>query len=66
MRARRRSMGDPPYSFALDESGELTGQYSITALGTTVIYDATGTVVARLIEPGREELAAAFRRAGLL
>ena len=36
----------------------------MTALGTTVVYNAEGRIVARLIEPNKEQLASAFKQAG--
>lgn len=65
VRERRRSMGNPAYPFAIDTSGTLAGRYGVTALGTTVVFDANGRIVERLIEPGRGQLEAAFRKAGL-
>lgn len=62
--ARRASIGGPGYPFAIDASGTLASRYRITALGTVVIYDAHGRIVERLVEPTRDELAAAFRAAG--
>jgi hypothetical protein len=62
--ARRASIGDPPYPFAIDASGTLASRYRITALGTVIIYDAHGRIVERLVEPTRGELAAAFQAAG--
>lgn len=60
-------IGDPPpYPSAIDTSGTLAAQYGITALGTTVVYDQQGRIVDRLIEPGADELTAAFRQAGAL
>jgi peroxiredoxin len=63
--ARRDSIGDPPYPFAVDTSGKLATQYRVQALGTTVIYDARGRIVDRLVEPTLSELADGFRKAGL-
>jgi hypothetical protein len=62
--ARRASIGGPPYPFAIDASGTLASRYRITALGTVVIYDARGREVERLIDPTRDQIAAAFRAAG--
>ncbi len=55
---------DPAYPFAIDGGGTLAGRYGVTALGTTVVYDAEGRIVARLIEPSKEQLASAFKQAG--
>jgi thiol-disulfide isomerase/thioredoxin len=64
VRARRKSLGDPAYPFAIDGGGTLAGRYGVTALGTTVVYNAEGRIVARLIEPNKEQLASAFKQAG--
>lgn len=66
VRARRKSLGDPDYPFAVDRGGTLAGRYAVTALGTTVVYAADGRIVARLVEPTGEQLASAFERAGAL
>lgn len=65
LRARRDSIGDPPYPFAIDTTGSLVNRYQIQALGTTIIYDARGRIVDRLVEPGLSDLKAGFRKAGL-
>lgn len=66
LRELGRLIGDPPYPSAIDTSGTLAAQYGVTALGTTVVYDRDGAIVARLIEPGADDLAAAFGQAGAL
>jgi hypothetical protein len=63
--ARRRTMGGAPYPFAIDTTGHLLVDYGVTALGTVVIYDAAGTIVAKTIEPSLPELRAGFARAGV-
>jgi hypothetical protein len=63
--ARRQTMGGAPYPFAIDTTGQLLLDYGVTALGTVVIYDATGTIVAKTIEPSLPELRAGFARAGV-
>jgi hypothetical protein len=63
---RRDSIGDPPIPFAIDTSGTLAAQYQITTLGTVVIYDATGKIVERTVEPTLSDLQAAFRRVGVV
>lgn len=65
LRARRDSIGNPPYPFAIDTTGSLVNQYQVQALGTTIIYDARGRIVDRLVEPGLSDLEAGFRKAGL-
>lgn len=60
---RRESIGDAPYPFAIDASGTMAAQYEITALGTVLVYDATGTIVARFVDPGADDLRTAVRRA---
>jgi AhpC/TSA family protein len=62
---RRDSMGRASYPFAIDTSGTLAARYQITALGTVLVYDAAGTIVARIVEPGPDDLRAAFDRAGV-
>lgn len=66
LRELGRLIGDPPYPSAIDTSGTLAARYGVTALGTTVVYDRDGALVARLVEPGAGDLAAAFRQAGAL
>lgn len=65
VRARRDAMGNPPYPFAIDRSGTLAGRFAVQALGTTIVYDADAEVVAKLVEPTRDELVSAFREAGV-
>lgn len=60
---RRESIGDPPYPFAIDTSGAMAAQYEVTALGTVLVYDTTGKIVARFVDPGADELRTAVRRA---
>lgn len=65
LRQRRRAIGDSPYPFTIDKSGTLAKRFGITALGTTLVYDAQGRVSARLSEPGRDQIEAAFRKVGV-
>lgn len=65
LRARRQSIGNPAYPFAIDHTATLYRQYDVTALGTTIIYNARGQILARLIEPGLTQLTSGFRAAGL-
>lgn len=65
LRAWGDAVGNPSYPLAIDTTGNLVNQYQVQALGTTVIYDAKGRIVDRLIEPGMGELAGAFRKAGV-
>jgi hypothetical protein len=37
----------------------------ITVLGTVIVYDATGKIVARIVEPGPDDLRDAFGRTGV-
>jgi hypothetical protein len=62
---RRDAMGGTSLAFAIDTSGALAARYGITVLGTVVVYDAAGRVVARMVEPGTDDLRAAFARAGV-
>jgi hypothetical protein len=62
---RRDAIGDPPIPFAIDTSGTLAAQYHITTLGTVVVYDATGKIVERSVEPTYGDLQTAFRRVGV-
>jgi hypothetical protein len=62
---RRDAIGDPPIPFAIDTSGTLAAQYHITTLGTVVVYDASGKIVQRSVEPTYGDLQAAFRRVGV-
>jgi hypothetical protein len=39
-------------------------EYEITVLGTVLVYDAAGKIVARIVEPGPGDLRSAFHRAG--
>jgi hypothetical protein len=65
LRDRRDSIGDPPIPFAIDTSGTIAAEYNITTLGTVVVYDATGKIVERSVEPTLNDLQAAFRRVGV-
>jgi cytochrome oxidase Cu insertion factor (SCO1/SenC/PrrC family) len=65
MRALRSAVGEPPYPFAIDSTGSLYRLYRINALGTTIVYNAKGRIVARMIEPDLGQLEAAFRKAGV-
>ncbi|MGH2743570.1 MAG: TlpA family protein disulfide reductase [Thermoleophilaceae bacterium] len=65
VRARRESMGNPPYPFAIDRSGTLANLFAVRALGTTIVYDADGRIVSELIEPSKDQLESAFRKAGV-
>jgi cytochrome oxidase Cu insertion factor (SCO1/SenC/PrrC family) len=62
---RRAAIGRASYPFAIDTSGTLAARYRITVLGTVIVYDATGRIVARIVEPGPDDLRAAFNRAGV-
>jgi len=64
VKARRASMGNPPYDFAIDRTGTVADRFQVTALGTTIVYDGDNRIVAKLIEPTEDELLAAFRTAG--
>jgi hypothetical protein len=48
-----------------DTPGTLAAQYVVTALGTVIVYDATGRIVSRVVEPSFAELRAGFREAGV-
>jgi hypothetical protein len=63
--ARRDLIGERPFPFAIDTSGTMAAQYQITTLGTVIVYDAAGKIVARIVEPTIDDLRAAFRRAGV-
>ena len=62
---RRAALRGRPYPFAIDRTGNLAARYGITALGTVIIYDAEGKIVARVVEPSLQELRAGFREAGV-
>lgn len=62
---RRDSVGRGSFPFAIDASGTLAARYQITVLGTVIVYDATGKIVARIVEPGPDDLREAFDRAGV-
>lgn len=64
VRALRSVVGNPPYPFAIDSTGELYRAYHINALGTAIVYDGHDRVVARLIEPDLGQWEAALRKAG--
>lgn len=63
---RRDSIGGSPIPFAIDTSGTLAAEYEIKTLGTVVVYDATGKIVERTVEPTLSDLQAAFRRVGVV
>jgi cytochrome oxidase Cu insertion factor (SCO1/SenC/PrrC family) len=62
---RRAALSAAPYPFAIDPTGNLAAQYGITSLGTVIIYDATGKIVSRVVEPSLQDLRAGFREAGV-
>jgi cytochrome oxidase Cu insertion factor (SCO1/SenC/PrrC family) len=62
---RRAGLGATRYPFAIDTAGTLAAQYEITALGTVIVYDATGRIVARVVEPSLADLRAVFQEAGV-
>jgi hypothetical protein len=62
---RREAIGEVPYEFAIDTSGDLAAQNQITTLGTVIVYDAEGKIVAKSVEPRMEDLEDAFKRAGV-
>lgn len=62
---RRAALSGRPYPFAIDTTGTLAAQHGITALGTVIIYDATGKIVSRVVEPSLQDLRAGFREAGV-
>lgn len=64
LRERRRMIGDPPYPFTIDTSGTLAERFGITSLGTTIVYDRAGRIVARLTDAGTAQLEEAFAKAG--
>lgn len=65
IRDLRERMGTPPYPFAIDTSGTLAGRYRIAALGTAIVYDGEGRIVAQMIEPTADQFDQGFRDAGL-
>jgi hypothetical protein len=62
---RRDSMGHVSFAFGIDTTGTLAARYRIAVLGTVLVYDAAGKIVARIVEPGPDDLRAAFHRAGM-
>jgi hypothetical protein len=62
---RRAALNGKPFPFAIDPTGNLAAQHGITALGTVIIYDATGKIVSRVVEPSLQDLRAGFREAGI-
>ncbi len=58
-------VGNPSYPLTIDTTGHAVNAYRIQALGTTVIYDARGQIVDRLIEPDMGQLEAGFSKAGV-
>jgi cytochrome oxidase Cu insertion factor (SCO1/SenC/PrrC family) len=62
---RREAIGEAPYEFAIDTSGDLAAQNQITTLGTVIVYDAAGKIVAKSVEPRMKDLEDAFKRAGV-
>ena len=62
---RRAGLGGSAFPFAIDTTGTFAARYGITALGTVIVYDATGRIVARVVEPSLQELRAGFRDAGV-
>ena len=62
---RRSGLGGTAFPFAIDATGTLAARYGIAALGTVIVYDATGRIVSRVVEPSLQELRAGFREAGV-
>lgn len=65
LRRFRHNVGDPPYPFVWDANGSLARPLRVTALDTTLIYDASGRVVYRGVAPDVATMRAALRRAGV-
>jgi hypothetical protein len=65
IRQLRTAAGDPRYPFAHDPQGSFARALDVTALDTTLVYDAYGEIVYRDAVPTDiDTLAAAFRDAG--
>jgi hypothetical protein len=54
-----------PFPFASHTTGQMAPTYQITALGTVLVYDKTGEIVAKMVDPGLQDLRAGLRRAGV-
>ncbi len=66
LREFRVAAGDAGYSFAWDREGALARRLAVSALDTTLVYDAGGKVVFRDAGPtDAATLLAALRKAGL-
>jgi thiol-disulfide isomerase/thioredoxin len=66
IRRLRTAAGRPRYPFVWDEGGTLARALQVSALDTTLVYDADGRVVYRDAVPtDLATLRAAFRRAGV-
>lgn len=59
------SVVHPSYPLTIDKSGRLGYAYRITGLGTTIVYNARGRILARATDPTERQLEAALREAGV-
>jgi thiol-disulfide isomerase/thioredoxin len=58
-------VGHPSYPLAIDTTGRLAGAYQVEGLGTTIIYNTRGRIVARDANPAVGEIEQGLRKAGL-
>lgn len=65
LRSFRTHDGNPSFPFVWNSSGSLGQQYRVSALDTTLIYDARGNIVYRGVSPDLATVRDAFRKAGV-
>jgi thiol-disulfide isomerase/thioredoxin len=65
LRRFRHNAGSPRYPFVWDRDGSLARPLRVSALDTTLVYDARGRVVYRGVAPDGPTLRGALRRAGV-
>jgi thiol-disulfide isomerase/thioredoxin len=58
-------VGHPHYPLAIAANDHLAAAYRIEGLGTTIIYNARGRIVARDANPGVREIEEGLRKAGV-
>lgn len=63
--AWQSAVGRPDYPLAIDTTGRLAAAYAVEGLGTTIVYNARGRIVARAANPGVGEIEHDLRKAGV-
>lgn len=63
LRSFRSQLGNVRMPLTVDADGDLATTYNVTALGTTLVLDASGSEVYSAVDPQTSAVAAAVRRA---